>query len=427
MHYIHFFSTLSETVRHIAVGGGYTALFVIMFLEGLPLIGMAIPGHVAIITAGFLAAAGVMDPVWVGLNGIAGALLGDCASFFLGRRYGWPLLERLRPHFFVAGSVLEKARAMLERHVGKSLVIGRFNPVTRGIMPFLVGANRSKVKSFWIYDAAGTVAWIFTSIVIGYAISFGYQAAAGFIGKLAVVAVIAALLIIWGYRFVNARFHIFKRYELFVLMMNLASLYGLARTLQDAYSTRPFMAGFDIWVNSLMSALEASVYGGFLVPMSVFMNAYAGPIAVSAITVAFGIWLSARRKWRSAAILLLSVGLAAVSVGWLKDIFMRVRPSDLMLPALAGDPSFPSGHAAFSAALFVVVAYIAAPKFKKWVTREIFIAACVLVPILVGLSRLVLNVHWASDVLAGWSLGVFCATASILFVRYVGALIVNRV
>ena len=58
--------------------------------------------------------------------------------------------------------------------------------------------------------------------------------------------------------------------------------------------------------------------------------------------------------------------------------------------------------------------------------REGFIALCVLAIIAVGVSRVMLNVHWASDVIAGWSLGVFCATGSILFVRYIGVLVLGK-
>jgi len=239
-------------------------------------------------------------------------------------------------------------------------------------------------------------------------------------------AVIAGILIVWGYRFVNVRFHVFRRFELFVLTLNILSLYGLARTLADAASRHPFLADFDVRVNAVMTAFQSMQLSAPFVDISFWIDHYAGPIAIGAITVLGGIWLSARRKWRSAAILLISVGSTASLVGWLKGLFMRVRPENLLVPNLISDPSFPSGHAAFAAAFSVVVAYILAPHIRSWVKRESFLVLCVFVPIAIGLSRLVLNVHWASDVIAGWSLGVFCATGSILLVRYVGALVYSK-
>ena len=56
-------------------------------------------------------------------------------------------------------------------------------------------------------------------------------------------------------------------------------------------------------------------------------------------------------------------------------------------------------------AFFVIAAYLLAPRIRSWVKRELMIVACVAAIILVGVSMLVLNVHWASDVLAGWCAG----------------------
>ena len=61
MPYLGFFSALSDTLVAIAVGGGYTTLFLVTLLEGVPLIGVLIPGHVAIIAAGFVASTGVFN------------------------------------------------------------------------------------------------------------------------------------------------------------------------------------------------------------------------------------------------------------------------------------------------------------------------------------------------------------------------------
>jgi undecaprenyl-diphosphatase len=79
-----------------------------------------------------------------------------------------------------------------------------------------------------------------------------------------------------------------------------------------------------------------------------------------------------------------------------------------------------------AAAFFVAFAYIFAPKIQSWVRRESLIAFCAMSIIAVGASRVIINVHWASDVIAGWALGVFLATGSILLIRYVGGLFIKK-
>jgi len=447
MAYLRFFSALREVIISIAIGGGYVSLFLVTFLEGIPLIGILIPGHVAIIGAGFLVAVGVFNPWVVIVITIVGAILGDFLSFYLGRLFGWPLIDRLRRFFFVKDLHIEKAKRLLQEHTGKALIIGRFNPVTRGIMPFLVGANRAPAGSFWIWNGIGAAAWVVSSVALGWGIGLGYHLAAGFMGQMVVVALIAGLLIAWGYRFVNIRFHIFRRYDLFALGLNLIALFSLARMIQDRLldPAKSFMIGFDYWVNGIMARFApvaaASSYPR-IIEIASWTSALGGITAVSIVTVIMGIALSLWHRWRSAAILLLSVGSTALSVGWIKGIFMlSSRPDNLVIPpaahgslsflfdqaSLVTDPSFPSAHAAFAAAFFVVVAYLFTYKIRHWVWRELFVVVCVILIAAIGMSRLVLNVHWASDVIAGWSLGVFCATASILLVRYVGALLYEKV
>ncbi|MBU6231741.1 MAG: bifunctional DedA family/phosphatase PAP2 family protein [Patescibacteria group bacterium] len=418
----HQFSVIAVHLQAILIHGGYGVLFLITMLEGVPVLGMAVPGHVAIIAAGFLARIGDMDLGVVILLSIAGAISGDFIGFMLGRRYGLSFIDKIRPYFFVTDAHIERANALLSKHTGKALIIGRFTPATRALMPFLVGSSDIPAGRFWIFNIIGGTSWAVISILVGYAFGAGYHIAAAYFGRLIVLAVILAIAIIWGYRFVNANYHIFKRYELFTLLINLAALFFLALTIQDAFALKPFMAQFDIAVN-LFSAAHV---GPALARIGEAVSAIGGPAVTGGIGAAFGLWLAFRKKWRSSAIALLSIASTGAAVGVLKEFFMRARPLDHLVPIARGDWSFPSGHSALSAAFFVMIAYLLAPKIRSWARREWFIVLCVLATAMIGLSRLVLNVHWASDVIAGWSLGAFCATSAILFVRYVGNLLVRK-
>jgi undecaprenyl-diphosphatase len=235
-------------------------------------------------------------------------------------------------------------------------------------------------------------------------------------GKFVVLAIISAVIIIWGYRFVNMRFHIFKKYELFVLILNLAALYALAKTIQDAWAPESFMANFDVYVNVIMNSVNHA--NKFVTMLAVWVTTIGGTIVTTGLGIAIAVWMAFRKKWRSAAIALISIASTAGSLAVLKTFFMRARPDNAIIHII-NDPSFPSGHAAMAAAFFIIVAYLAVRQVKSRLARELIIVFSVLAVIAVGLSRLVLNVHWVSDVVAGWGLGVFLATASILLVKYV--------
>ena len=73
--------------------------------------------------------------------------------------------------------------------------------------------------------------------------------------------------------------------------------------------------------------------------------------------------------------------------------------------------SFPSGHAASSAIVYLTIAAVLSQIVESREGRRfIFVAASVLV-LLIGLTRVYLGVHYPSDVIAGWSFGALWALA----------------
>jgi undecaprenyl-diphosphatase len=104
-------------------------------------------------------------------------------------------------------------------------------------------------------------------------------------------------------------------------------------------------------------------------------------------------WLAWRKRGRDAAALFATVAaLVAVNSG-LKAGFGRARPE--LLPHLdtVSDLAFPSGHAAQTAVVYVLIALL--------VDRRL-LAFAIPFTLLVGVSRVILGVHWPSDVIGGW-------------------------
>jgi membrane-associated phospholipid phosphatase len=114
-------------------------------------------------------------------------------------------------------------------------------------------------------------------------------------------------------------------------------------------------------------------------------------------------WLT--RSWRPLLLLAL-VMLGAVSVNHLiKLAVARTRPASLFWAIPASDWSFPSGHATESAAVYRPLAYIFAGTQSRLGIKSMGYAIGIAAPLLIGISRVYLGVHWPTDVIVGWALG----------------------
>jgi undecaprenyl-diphosphatase len=102
-----------------------------------------------------------------------------------------------------------------------------------------------------------------------------------------------------------------------------------------------------------------------------------------------------------------------VLVNSIKDLLHRVRPTFNPIAETLG-PSFPSGHSATAAAFYAAVALVVARRRSPRV-RSLLAGAAVAVAIGVAASRVLLGVHWLSDVVAGlafgWGWFAICAIA----------------
>lgn len=109
-------------------------------------------------------------------------------------------------------------------------------------------------------------------------------------------------------------------------------------------------------------------------------------------------------RWYSLKIAAVSITSTAVMF-LLKDILKRQRP---LLPVIAKvhGYSFPSGHSFSSLVFFGMLAYIAYRTIKNNFLKWLLMIGCFCLALLIGFSRVYLKVHFASDVIAGFCLGI---------------------
>lgn len=136
----------------------------------------------------------------------------------------------------------------------------------------------------------------------------------------------------------------------------------------------------------------------------------------SAVLLVIALVLWVRRGRVSALVIaVLSLGMLVGVVGSAKLAFGRARPPLNVSALHAGGDSFPSGHVTAAVVVGCVLAWLLGEGQRAWTRRLLWVAAA-LWALVIGASRLYLDVHWLTDVLAGWALGVALACA--VFVSY---------
>lgn len=93
----------------------------------------------------------------------------------------------------------------------------------------------------------------------------------------------------------------------------------------------------------------------------------------------------------------------------IKHIYDRPRPDTTYHAAFVDDASFPSGHATMATVVYLIIGISVVRTQRGNGIRYLAMMVSLLIMISVGISRISLGVHWPSDVLCGWMLGVVWA------------------
>ncbi len=147
------------------------------------------------------------------------------------------------------------------------------------------------------------------------------------------------------------------------------------------------------------------------------LSALGGPVAMTIVVgsvVGYLLILGYRRAaWR----LVLAAGGGGVLAVALKSVYGRPRPAVVGHLMEATSPSFPSGHSMVSAVVYATLGVMIARLTPGRLGKVYVVAVFLLVPALIGLSRVYLGVHYPSDVVAGWAAGLVWSLACSIVLR----------
>jgi membrane protein DedA with SNARE-associated domain len=433
--------------------GAWTYLLVgfFAFAETGAFIGLVVPGETTMLLGGAVAGQGAVDIYLLIAIAWFAAWLGDTTSFFLGRRLGREFVLKHGSRVGISHERFEKVEDYFSRHGGKTIFIGRWISLVRAFAPFIAGSSGMQYRAFVPYSVLGTGLWASLHILIGYFFSKSIETAGHYAARGAfLLATLIALVVgtVYLVRYLKVEENRAAAVRWMEGHRATRWLVNLARRPQFRFLWDRVTPGgtFGLEFTTLMAVLAVSLF--VLVAYAVLVGGDSGPTpgdetafdvveylhagfltSVAKVVTWFGsaafTWglalvcaalLAWRRRWVEFWVLLAGMTITQVGIVEIKDAVDRPRPPDPL--ASSSGSAFPSGHAAHSVIYLWLAATIVLRLRPGMARAALVVTTGIVLTVLVGLSRVYLNVHYLSDVSGGWALGAaafsFCAAVGLV-------------
>jgi membrane protein YqaA with SNARE-associated domain/membrane-associated phospholipid phosphatase len=402
------------TTTHFFMQYGILGLFILSFVEAsffpIPPYLLSIPMTLANPRLGLLYA----------LVGVAGSVLGGFLGYAIGFRLGRPLLARM-----MKPAALDKLEARFSRYGGWTIAAGGLTPIPFKFFTIAAGVFRVRLISFFPASIIARSIRLFGEALLlmfyGRKVVTFLEHSFGIVNLLILSVLLILLALLWHTGLVQKKlipwvrkisrgwskrvtdFHrkvfVVGKFSWYLITGATLTIFGfllfakLASELLEKELTHfdNTVGGWIIsfrsaWLTTLMNAITNLGSTGWVI----------GLVIIIAI-----IGFRFRRRLDVLGLFICVTG-ALISVELLKVTFHRHRPELPWLTPATGY-SFPSGHSLISLALYGFLTYLVLRQ-RQWSHQRFWLAGgLVLLPVLIGISRVYLGVHYPSDVLGGWA------------------------
>jgi membrane protein DedA with SNARE-associated domain/membrane-associated phospholipid phosphatase len=431
---------------------GYLIVFLMPFLESAAFTGLLVPGETVVVLAGFLSSQGYLDLggcLWVISLAV---ILGDTAGYALGKKIGRGYFEKHRRLLFLKERHLKKTEEFFARHGGKTIFLARFTHLLRAMAPFVAGMSGMPYKKFVMFNIAGGIIWTAIFTLLGYFFGQSWQLIEKWAGR-AGVFILFVFLVIAGFGMLF-RAAAKNREGLLVWFKELSEAIASLPPIRNFRERHPATVAFvkerlspegylglHLTAGLIVSAAFIWIFGGItedvltgdpLVEVDRWVSErvhyFRSPLTtvfLTAFTTLGGSWvltlgglivasyLIFRKRFDELLTYVTAMIGGSFLVFILKIAVHRVRPHTGITLFQIGGWSFPSGHAMMSIIFYGMLVYLFIRKVQSWQLKVLAVAAAGFMVFMIGLSRIYLNVHYLSDVLAGYAGGLFWLTVSI--------------
>lgn len=169
---------------------------------------------------------------------------------------------------------------------------------------------------------------------------------------------------------------------------------------------------FEQIINSKFQLIQTD----FLTNLSLFFEILGNKFTIIFLSLILIFLLSQKRDFIKIKIYSFVLILGLISTKILKELIQRPRPDSSLI--LKTGYSFPSGHAVLATIFFGMIIYLFYKEIKEIKLKITFISINIILILIISISRLYLNVHYFTDILAGILWGLICI--------YIGHLTQNK-
>jgi len=428
--------------------------FIIVFIEAMAVIGVIVPGAITMPAIGFLIGSAIIPAGSTFLYGIAGAITGDCLSYWLGI-YFQNRVHRIWP-FTRWPSLLVRAEKFFHSHGGKSVFLGRFVGPTRAMIPMVAGMLKMPLSRFLFAAIPSATIWAVGYMIPGVllgALSLELPAKVATEFTLwALLALIVLWLIIWllnhyfrqicqmlDYYIKHCWKYCQKHSELswftkmlsdpkepdnhqqLTLVVAAAFVFVLFLVILHQVLISGILVDFSRSIYYLLTSLRTEKLDHIFVVCTLLGDA---PMLITASGILF-LWLLWKRYWYVAAHWLGIMALSGAVIGGMKFFMYSPRPGgisfDKITSLFPGDhtalvlsindflnmftSSFPSAHVTLTLSFYGFLSVVIARELKVSKRYIAYMTSGILVGV-IAFSRIYLGAHWVVDILGGILLGL---------------------
>jgi membrane protein DedA with SNARE-associated domain len=171
---------------------GYFGI-IIALIGGI--IGLPIPDEVLLTYVGFNVFQGKLSFIFSLISAFVGATGGISLSYFIGYKFGLPLLKKFGPKIHITEQKINRTKKLFEKFGPSLLLIGYFIPGVRHLAAYIAAVNSFPFRKFAVYAYTGALIWTFTFITLGRKLGGNWGIVETYMSKYSIYLIMLVLIL----------------------------------------------------------------------------------------------------------------------------------------------------------------------------------------------------------------------------------------